>query len=115
MYLALIRVALGLMWVVAARIAGASSAPAWLAFATAVFATAFLCFNDPRTRAVQRPREPQTLLRSLFPSTIGVSVLAAIVVAPQPVLAAFCGGVSAGLGVAGVGMKLLRGGTLYRR
>lgn len=137
LYVAPIRVALGLVWVLAARLSGASSGSAWLAFATAVFATVFLYFNDPRARFLPRGREPQPLpagsavasparqaLRALFPSTIGVSILAAIAVVPQPVLAAFLGGVSAGLGVAGVVAAFRadsdlyfdpRRGTLYRR
>ena len=112
MTLASIRVALGLTWVVAARIAGASSAAAWLAFAIGVFAIAFVYFNDPRARFLPpRPpnAQPVALWRTLFPSTIGISVLAAIAVGLQPVLAACLGGVSAGLGFAG----LL--GTLIRR
>ena len=114
MYLALIRVALGLLWVVAARISGASSASAWLAFATAAFAMVFLYFNDPRARFQQRVRTtPVSLLSSLYPSTIGLSVLAAIAVVPQPILAAFLGGLSAGLGLAGFANGYL--GTLFRR
>ncbi|HEY2326194.1 MAG TPA: hypothetical protein VGH52_01780 [Gaiellaceae bacterium] len=137
LYVAPIRVALGLVWVVAARIAGASSTSVWLAAATAVFAMVFLYFNDPRARFLPRRGEVQPFpedgviaspaqqaFRALFPSTIGVSVLAAIAVVPRPVLAAFLGGISAGLGVAGVVGALRtapdlyydpRRGTLYRR
>jgi len=56
-----IRLALGVLWLVLARIAGAAA---------------------------------------MFPSTIGVSVLAAIALFPSPTLAALLGGVRAGLGIA---------------
>jgi hypothetical protein len=35
-----------------------------------------------------------------MPSTVGVSILAAIALVPQPALAALLGGISAGLGIA---------------
>jgi hypothetical protein len=73
----------------------------------------FAVLNDPRGRfrgedaepplappdAVVAPRWRQALAATM-PSTVGVSILAAIALAPQPALAALLGGVSAGLGVA---------------
>jgi hypothetical protein len=109
-----IRVGLGLVWLVAARVAGAPSAGALLAFGGAAFVTAFSLFNDPRSRFLGRgeakPLPPGTrvaprlrqALGATLPSTVGVSVLAAIALAFEPVLTALLGGISAGLGVAGL-------------
>jgi hypothetical protein len=109
-----IRLALAVVWLVAARIAGAGSTPALLAFATGLAGFVFLAFNDPRaafrTGAEPKPapldstiaRPLRQALEATVPSTVGVSVLAAIAVVPYPVLAAFLGGVSAGLGVGGL-------------
>jgi hypothetical protein len=108
-----IRVALGLLWLVAARISGAERGPAILAFVIGLLGIVIAIFNDPRTRFVQGKVEPLELpadavvapawrqaLAAMLPSTVGVSVLAAIAVVPQPTLAALLGGVCAGLGVA---------------
>ncbi|HEY3961783.1 MAG TPA: hypothetical protein VGL84_04600 [Gaiellaceae bacterium] len=136
LYAAPLRIALGLVWAFAARFAGASSPAVWLAFATATFALVFLRFNDPRSRFLKRGApEPlpdgatvatpvRQALQALLPSTAGVSVLAAIALAFQPVLSAFLGGVAAGLGVSGAVMAYFtdpalffdpRRGTVYRR
>jgi hypothetical protein len=110
-----IRIALGVVWLVVARLAGSAPAPAFTAFLVGTFATAFIAFADPRSRF--RPDtdtdEPapapagitlapwwHQALGAAFPSTVGVSVLAAIAAAPAPTLTALLGGVSAGLGVA---------------
>lgn len=108
-----IRVGLGIAWLVAARIAGAGSAPALLAFVVGTFGLMFAALNDPRSRLVHGEVEPLELpatatvaphwrqgVAASFPSTVGVSILAAIAVVPQPVLAALLGGASAGLGLA---------------
>ena len=135
-YAAPLRLALGLAAVLSARLAGASAPGAWLAFATGAFAVVFLLFNDPRAR-FRRQAEPQPLpadatvatpvrqaLRALIPSTAGVSVLAAIALAFQPVLSAFLGGIAVGLGVSGVVLAFTTDpslffephrGTVYRR
>ena len=109
-----IRLGLGILWVVGARLSGATATTALLAFAGGAFATVFTIFNDPRGRFLRReqpvdlPPDAQVAtrlrqaLQATLPSTVGVSVLAAIAVIPYPALAAFLGGISAGLGVAGV-------------
>jgi hypothetical protein len=108
-----IRLALGVVWLVAARLAGSHSGPALLGFVVGGLGIAFLIFNDPRSRFVQGEVEPLSLpaaarvaapwrqaLAATLPSTVGVSVLAAIAVATRPTLGALLGGVSAGLGLA---------------
>jgi hypothetical protein len=108
-----IRVGLGVVWVVAARLTGLATAPALLAFAVGLLGITFAALNDPRARfhgdeddpvpappdAVVAPRWHQALAATM-PSTVGVSILAAIALVPQPTLAALLGGVSAGLGLA---------------
>jgi hypothetical protein len=106
-----IRLALGCAWYAAARVAGAAQASTLLAFGSGLVAFVFLAFNDPRMSFVVRndpapaPADATIAsplaqaLRATLPSTVGVTVLAAIAVVPYPVLAAFLGGVSAGLGV----------------
>jgi hypothetical protein len=109
-----IRLGLGVVWVFAARLSGATATTALLAFAGGAFMTVFSLFNDPRARFLRRP-EPMDAppnarvagrlaqaLQATVPSTLGVSVLAAIAVIPYPALASFLGGISAGLGLAGV-------------
>ena len=114
MLVAPIRLGLGVVWLAAARLAGAESTPALLAFGTGLVGFVFLAFNDPRsaffTRAEPKPAPADATvagplrqaLQATLPSTVGVSVLAAIAVVPSPVLAAFLGGISAGLGVGGL-------------
>ena len=108
-----IRVGLGVVWVVAARLTGLATAPALLAFAVGLLGITFAALNDPRARlqggeddpvpappdAVVAPRWQQALAATM-PSTVGVSILAGIALIPQPTLAALLGGVSAGLGLA---------------
>ena len=109
-----VRLLLGLVWLVAARAAGAASGPALVAFAVGAFALTFLASNDPRARLRGRGGyEPAELpagaqvapawqhaAHALFPSTLGVSVLAAIALAFKPELSALLAGVLVGLGVA---------------
>ena len=113
LYVTPIRVVLGGMWLGAARRAGAPSTGAVLAFAGGAFVIVFTLFNDPRSRFLRRgeakeaPAEASVAgpvrqaLHATLPSTAGVSGLAAIALVFQPTLAAFLGGISAGLGVAG--------------
>jgi hypothetical protein len=108
------RLGLGVLWVFGARLSGATATTSLLAFAGGAFVTAFALLNDPRSRFLSRgePEEAppdahvatrwQQALQATLPSTVGVSILAAIAVIPYPALAAFLGGVSAGLGIAGV-------------
>lgn len=136
MLVAPIRIGLGLVWVVAARFSGASGDAALLAFLGGAFLLCFSAFNDPRARFLRRgepePAPPDAVvagrlrqaLQAALPSTVGVTVLAGIAIVPQPVLSAFLGGISAGLGVAGVLAALrtdpslfldVRRGVVYRR
>jgi hypothetical protein len=108
-----IRLVLGVSWLVGARLAGARSGPALLAFVVGALGIAFLIFNDPRSRFVQAEVDPLALppgtpvaprwrqaLAATLPSTVGVSLLAVIALATRPILAALLGGVCAGLGLA---------------
>lgn len=132
-----VRVTLGIVWLVAARLAGAAPGPAYAAFGIGAVAVAFVALNDPRARFLRRDPQPlpeaeearldprwRQLLSAVFPSTIGLTILAAIGLAPQPLLAAALGGASAGLGIAAaaaaraVDPALLldpRTGSVYRR
>ncbi len=86
--------------------------PAYILFAVGVFAMVFLVSNDPRARFRGAPKAPTPLpanavvapawlhvAHAAFPSTIGVSILAAIALGGQADLAALLAGVLAGLGV----------------
>jgi hypothetical protein len=108
-----IRIALGLVWLAAAPLAGAGRGPAMFAFVIGLLGILIAIFQDPRRRFARSEPEPLELppdavvapawrqaLAATLPSTVGVSVLAAIAVVPQPTLAALLGGVCAGLGVA---------------
>ena len=109
-----LRIGLGLVWLAGARVSGAGSSSALLAFATGGLLLVILAVNDPRSRffapgeVTSAPPDASVAhpvrqaLRAAVPSTVGVSLLAALVVVPYPVLASFLGGVSAGLGVAGL-------------
>ena len=108
-----VRIVLGVVWLVVARLAGAAPGPALIAFVIGTFVTAFFAYADPRARLLRGGGEPapappgatlaprwRQLLAASLPSTVGVSVLAAISLAPSPTLTALLGGVSTGLGVA---------------
>lgn len=114
LYVAPIRIGLGVLWLVLARLAGARDATALLGFGGGIFVMVFVAFNDPRA-AFLRDRDPQPAppdavyagvwqqaLAAMLPSTVGVSILAAAALAWRPALTALLGGVSAGLGVAGL-------------
>jgi hypothetical protein len=125
LYVTPIRLGLGLVWLGVARAAGAPSAGALLAFGGGAFVTVFSLFNDPRSRFLPR-RETTPLpadacvasrtrqaFAATLPSTLGVAALAAVALAIQPTLTALLGGVSAGLGVAGLIAGLRADPTLY--
>jgi hypothetical protein len=108
-----LRILLGIVWLGAARAVGASGAAGLLAFAAGSFAMTFLISNDPRARFRNAPGEPDVLpadanvapawlhaLHAAFPSTVGVSVLAAVTLAFNPTFTALLAGVLAGLGLA---------------
>lgn len=108
-----IRLALGVVLLIAARLAGAGSGPALLAFAIGALGITVAIFNDPRERFAHGPLEPldaptdariaprwHQALAATLPSTVGVGALALIALVPQPTLAALLAGVCAGLGFA---------------
>lgn len=105
-----VRLVLSIVWLAAAR-ATASSGGTLVAFGVGAFAAAFLVSNDPRARFRGSPTvEPlpagarvapawRHVLDAALPSTVGVSVLAAIALAFNATLAALLAGILAGLGV----------------
>jgi hypothetical protein len=113
LYVTPIRVVLGVVWLVAARIAGTNGTGALLAFAGGAFLIVFTLFNDPRSRFLRRGETKDApadaavaspvrqALHATLPSTVGVSALAAVSLVFEPTIAAFLGGISAGLGIAG--------------
>lgn len=124
LYVAPIRLGLAACWVVAAIAAGATSTGALLAGAGGAFATVFSLFNDPRSRFLRGEPVPlpadarlaspvRQALGATIPSTLGVSMLAAIALVFQPVLTALLGGISAGLGIAGALSALRLDPALY--
>jgi len=136
LYVTPIRILLGVVWLAAARLAGAPGPGSLLAFAGGAFVIVFTLYNDPRARFVRRP-EPRDAppnaavagalrqaLAATLPSTVGVSALAAVALAFEPTLTSLLGGISAGLGVAGALYALRadpalhvdpKSGVLYRR
>jgi hypothetical protein len=120
-----IRVLLGLVWLVAARFAGSPGTGSLLAFAGGAFVTVFTLFNDPRSRFLRRGEAQaapsdvvvasrvRQALHATLPSTVGVSMLAAVSLAFEPTLSAFLGGISAGLGIAGALFALRADPMLY--
>jgi hypothetical protein len=121
-----LRLALGIVWLGAARAVGGSSSGTLLAFAAGAFALAFLVPNDPRTRFRRVVGEPAELpadaavapawlhvWHAALPSTVGVSVLAAVALVFQPTLAALLAGVLAGLGLAALLRAYTMDGRLY--
>jgi hypothetical protein len=108
-----IRLVLGGLLLLAARLAGAAGTSTLLAFVSGAIGITFLLFNDPRARFVPARAEPvqapvdarvapvwRQALAATLPSTAGLAVLALITLIPQPTLTALLAGVCAGLGVA---------------
>src|SRR5437763_2145634 len=88
-----IRLVLGVAWLLAAMAAGARTGPALVAWLLGAFGLAFAALNDPRARLLHRDPDPlpegveveleplwRHALASLFPSTFGLSLLAAIAI-----------------------------------
>ena len=136
LYVTPIRIILGAVWLVAARVAGSPATGALLAFAGGAFVIVFTLFNDPRSRFLSRGEAKEApedvhvasrihqALHATIPSTAGVSALAAVSLAFEPTLAALLGGISAGLGIAGALYALRadpglyvepKSGVVYRR
>jgi uncharacterized membrane-anchored protein YitT (DUF2179 family) len=131
-----LRLLLSMIWLAAARVVGGAATSTLVAFAAGAFAMAFLVPNDPRAR-FRRQAEPTELpadasiapawlhaVHAALPSTVGVSVLAAITLAFKPTLTALLGGILAGLGLAallrayGMDSRLYfdpRSGAIFRK
>jgi hypothetical protein len=108
-----VRLALSIVWLVAARADGARSDATLLAFVAGAFGSAFLVSNDPfvrfrkvPTNAAELPDDATVapawlhLVHAALPSTFGISVFAAIALLFQPALTALLAGLLAGMGVA---------------
>jgi hypothetical protein len=121
-----LRLVLSIVFLAAARAAGGATGATLLAFAAGAFAMAFLVPNDPRARFRRAPGEPADLpadasvapawrhaLHAALPSTVGVSVLAAVTLAFQPTLTALLAGILAGLGLAAAYSVYGMDGRLY--
>jgi uncharacterized membrane-anchored protein YitT (DUF2179 family) len=121
-----VRLVLGLFWLVAARAAGGASAPTWLAFWAGAIVMAFLVLNDPRARFQRAARDPEELpadaavapawlhvFHAALPSTVGVTVFAAVTLSFDQTLTALLGGFLAGLGVAALMRAYSVEGGLY--
>ena len=107
-----LRLALSILWVIAARADGARSGATLILFVAGAFASAFLIANDPFIRLRQAKDKAPDLpadatvapawrhvLHAAVPSTIGVSVLAALTLLFQPALTALLAGLLTGMGV----------------
>jgi hypothetical protein len=107
-----VRIVLGVIWLVAAIVAGAPHRPALLGAVVSAVFVVFLAFNDPRRHFRRRPPEPRPLpatarvapswkhaVYAAFPSTVGVSILAIVSLPGRPVLSAVMGGILVGLGI----------------
>lgn len=121
-----LRLALSIAWLVAARADGARSGATLVAFVAGGFASAFLVLNDPFTRFRKTPGSAAELpvdasvapawlhvFHAAVPSTIGVSVLAALTLAFQPTLTALLAGLLAGMGIAALFAVYGVDGRLY--
>jgi hypothetical protein len=121
-----LRLVLGIVFLAAARASGGAVGATLLAFAAGAFAMAFLVPNDPRARFRGAPGEPAELpadasvapawlhaLHAALPSTVGVSVLAAVTLPFQPTLTALLAGILAGLGIAAAFRAYAIDGRLY--
>jgi hypothetical protein len=106
-----LRAVLGSACLVGARALGSGSTPALLAFATGAVGFVIAILADPRRRMPAREPLPlpkdasfdspvRAAVSALFPSTFGLTVLAALAAIKEPTLTAFLGGGIAGLGIA---------------
>ena len=132
-----LRLVLSIVFLAAAHAAGGATGPILLAFAAGAFVIAFLVPNDPRARFRGAPGDPAELpadagvapawlhaFHAALPSTVGVSLLAAVTLPFQPTLTALLAGILAGLGLAAAFRAYAidaalyvdpRGGGLFRK
>ena len=108
-----IRLALGILALAAAGLTGLSGERALVAFAFGTCVMMLAALADPRARLLQQrdPAEPvpaqaeyasrlEIARHAVFPSTVGVAVLAAIALVFGAILAAVLAGALAGMGLA---------------
>jgi hypothetical protein len=105
-----VRLAIGAAGLIAARVAGAESTPALLAFAIGAFGFGVSILSAERYFAGDEEPDPaplyveerplSTLVAALWPSTVGVAVLIAISLTVNATLTALLAGVQAGMGFA---------------
>ena len=108
-----IRLALGALGVVGARLAGLDADRALITFALGAGVMMVSALGDPRARLLGARGEPEPVpanaifaspleiaARAAFPSTVGVAVLAGVALAFEPVLASVLAGLLAGMGLA---------------
>lgn len=108
-----LRLVLGIAFLGAARAVRGASGATLVAFAVGAFAMAFLVPNDPRARFRGGSDKPADLpadatvapawlhaVHAALPSTVGVSILAAVTLAFAPTLTALLAGILVGLGLA---------------
>ena len=106
-----VRLVLGLVFLGAARAAGGAPGPTLIAFGAATFAMVFFLSNDPRARFLRTAGEPTELpvdatvapawlhaFHAALPSTVGVTLLAALTLPFNQTLTALLAGILAGLG-----------------
>ncbi len=121
-----LRLALGIVWVVLARVDGARSGATLIAFIAGAFASAFLVTNDPLGRFKKTPDRAAELppdatvapawlhaVHAAIPSTAGISVLAALTLLFQPALTALLAGLLTGMGVVALLAVYGMDGRLY--
>src|SRR5579871_411039 len=107
-----LRLALSVIFLIAARLAGSPTKPSLLGYAVGAVVILVIVFNDPRAR-FRKESEAQELpsnvrvappwmhaAHAAFPSTLGVAALALVALFGRPTLAAVLAGILAGLGVA---------------
>lgn len=108
-----VRIGLGLVGLSLASSFAPDRGPALIGFALGTIGLTVAALADPRSRFFQARTPPRPLpddalhasnwqmtRAKLFPSTVGVSLLAAAALAFEPVLAAILAGALAGMGVA---------------
>ena len=113
MLVAPIRLTLGALGVVGARLAGLDGERALITFAFGAGVMMVTALGDPRARVLAPRAEPDPVppeaayasrveiaARAVFPSTIGVAVLTGVALAFEPLLASVLAGLLAGMGLA---------------
>ena len=108
-----IRLGLGALGLVGARLAGLDGERALITFAFGAGVMMVTALGDPRARVLAPRAEPEPVpaeaayasrlevaARAVFPSTVGVAVLTGVALAFEPLLASVLAGLLAGMGLA---------------